>query len=115
MEQLTRKTDNCPIINQEWFDRGVRKVKHLKDASDNFLSLAEMQHKYSLNICPLKYYGLLSALKSLWNTCKNNFISNCDHESFVEKLTKCQSANKLVYTKLISAKCMCPAIINGNG
>ena len=63
-----------------------------------------MQRKYSLNICPLKYYGLLSTLKSLWNTCKNNYINNCDYESFAAKLAKCQSANKLVYTKLISIK-----------
>ena len=64
-----------------------------------------MQRKYSLNICPLKYYGLLSTLKSLRNTCKNNYINNCDYESFAAKLAKCQSANKLVYTKLISTKC----------
>ena len=67
-----------------------------------------MQRKYSLNICPLKYYGLLSTLKSLWNTCKNNYINNCDYESFAAKLAKCQSANKLVYTKLISIKCTHP-------
>ena len=63
-----------------------------------------MQRKYSLNFCPLKYYGLMSALKSLWNKCKNDCIDNCNYESFVEKITKCQSVNKLVYTKLISTK-----------
>ena len=67
-----------------------------------------MQRKYSLNICPLKYYGLLSTLKSLRNTCKNNYINNCDYESFAAKLAKCQSANKLVYNKLISTKCTHP-------
>ena len=102
------RIDNCPIFYREWFDKGVTKVKHLKDASNNFLSFAEMQRKYSLNICPLKYYGLLSTLKSLRNTCKNNYINNCDYESFAAKLAKCQSANKLVYTKLISTKCTHP-------
>ena len=102
------RIDNCPIFYREWFDKGVTKVKHLKDASNNFLSLAEMQRKYSLNICPLKYYGLLSTLKSLRNTCKNNYINNCDYESFAAKLAKCQSANKLVYNKLISTKCTHP-------
>ena len=61
----------------------------------------------SKDICPLKYYELLSALK-FWNTCKNNCINNCNYERFVEKLTKCQSANKLAYTKLISTKCTHP-------
>ena len=102
------RIDNCPIFYQEWFDRGITKVKHLKNASNNFLSLAEMKRKYSLNFCPLKYYGLMSALKSLWSKCKNDCIINCNYESFVEKITKCQSANKLVYTKLISTKCTHP-------
>ena len=73
-----------------------------------FLSLAETKPKYSLNFYPLKYYGLTSALKSLWNKCKNDCINNYNYESFVEKLTKCQSANKLVYIKLISTKCTHP-------
>ena len=102
------RIDNCPIFYREWFDRGITKVKHLKDASSSFLSLAEMQRKYSINIFLLKYYGLLSTLKSLWNTCKNNYTNNCDYESFVAKSAKCQSANKLVYTKLISTKCTHP-------
>ena len=103
------RIDNYPIFYREWFDRGVTKVKHLKDASNNFLSLAEMRRKYNLNICPLKYYGLLSTLKSLRNTYKNNYTNNCDYESFVAKLTKCQSASRLVYTKLISTKCTHPS------
>ena len=48
-----------------WFDRGVTKVKHLKDEHNNFLSLAELQQKYSLKVCLLNYFGLVSALKSL--------------------------------------------------
>ena len=48
------RIDNCPLFYQEWFDRGITKVKHLKNA---FLSLAEMKRKYTLNFCPLKYYG----------------------------------------------------------
>lgn len=100
------RIENSPIFYQEWFDRGIdMKVKHLKNASNSFLSLAEMQRKYSLNFCPLKYFGLISALKSLWNKCKDD----CNYENFVEKLTKCQSANKLVYVKLVSTKCT-PAI-----
>ena len=98
------RINNCPIFCREWFHKGVKKVKHLKDVSNIFLTFAEMQRKYSLNICPLQYYGLLSTLKSLWNTCKNNYINNCDYESFAAKLAKCQRANKLLYTKLISIK-----------
>ena len=102
------RIDNCPFFYQEWLDRGITKVKHLKNASNNFLALAEMKRKYSINFCPLKCSGLMSALKSLWSKCKNDCINNCNYESFVEKITKCQSANKLVYTKLISTKCTHP-------
>ena len=95
------RIDNCPIFYQEWFDSSrTTKVKHLKNASHNFLSLAEMKRKYSLNFCLLKYYGLTSALNSLWN--------KCNYESLVEKFTRSQSANKLVYTKRISTKCTHP-------
>ena len=91
------RIENSSIFYQEWFDRGITKVKHLKNASDSFLSFVEMQCKYSLKFCPLKYFGLISALKSLWNKCKDDCINNCNYENFVEKLTKCQSMNKLVY------------------
>ena len=82
------RIDNGPIFYQEWFDRGITKVKHLKNASNKFLSLAEMQHKYSLNFnfCLIKHQELLSALSSLWNTRKNDCINNnWNYKSFVEK------------------------------
>ena len=84
------RIDNCPVFYREWFDRGVTKVKHLKDEHNKFLSLAELQQKYSLKVCLLKYFGLVSALKSLWTTCKTNCIKNCDnYETFVVRLTEC--------------------------
>ena len=104
------RIDNCPVFYREWFDRGVTKVKHLKDEHNKFLSLAELQQKYSPKVCLLKYFGLVSALKSLWTTCKTNCIKNCDnYETFVVRLTECQSASKLVYTKLLSTKCELPS------
>ena len=85
-------------------------MKHLKDEHNKFLSLAELQQKYSLKVCLLKYFGLVSALKSLWTTCKTNCIKNCNnYETFVVRLTECQSASKLVYTKLLSTKCKLPS------
>jgi len=62
------RINNHPIFYREWFQKGVLQVKHLKDGSKYFLSLTDLQNKYSLNACPLGYCGLLSALKRLWNT-----------------------------------------------
>ena len=103
------RIDNCPTFYRDWFERGVTKVKHLKGENNQFLSLAELQDKYmySLAVCPQKYFRLLSALKSLLKSCKNNFINyNNNCETFVVRLQKCQSASKLVYTKLLFTKCI---------
>lgn len=104
------KIGSRPIFYREWFDSGITKVKDLKDGVNNFLSLAQLQNKYNFNICPLKYNGLRSALKSLWNTCKNNCANtgNSNYENFAAKLAKCHRASKLVYTKLLSTKCISP-------
>ena len=56
------RIDNCPVFYRDWFEKGVAKVKHLKGENNQFLSLAELQDKYSFAVCPLKYFGLLSAL-----------------------------------------------------
>ena len=59
-------------------------------------------------LCTMCSAGKIHVHNFLWNKCRNDCINNCNYESFVEKLTKCQSANKLIYTKLISAKCTPP-------
>ena len=86
-------------------------VKDLKDDSNNFLSLTELQTRYGLTFCPLKYCGILSTIKLLWKTHQNNFATNDPknkYESFSTKLLKAQKASKLVYTKLLSRKSISP-------
>ena len=39
------------------------KWKYLKDDSNNFLSLTELQTGYGITVCPLKYCGTLSTIK----------------------------------------------------
>jgi len=70
------RINNHPICYREWFQKGVLQVKHLKDGSNYFLSFTDLQNKYSLNVCPLGYHGLLSALKCLWKTVKNECTLN---------------------------------------
>ena len=104
------RIDNCPIFYPEWHRKGVTKVKHLKDDSDNFLSLLELQTRYSLKVCPLKYCGLLSALELLWNTHKDNFTTNdSKNESFSASFLKARKASSFVYAKLISGKSAAPS------
>jgi len=83
----------------------VLKVKHLKDGSNNFLSYFELQIKFSLKTCPLRYYGLISALKLLWNARKINFtMTDSEYETFSETLIKSQRTSPPVYQKPISKK-----------
>ena len=44
-----------PVFYPEWHYKGITKVKHLKDDSNNFLSPLELQAKF-------RHYGLISAL-----------------------------------------------------
>ena len=92
------RIDNHPVFYPEWHRKGITKVKHLKDNSNNFLSLFELQARYRFKVCPLKYCGLLSALKSLWRTHKDNFaINEPNNESLSARLRKAQKASPLVF------------------
>jgi len=103
------RINNQPIFYREWFQKGVLQVKHSKDGSNYFLSLTDLQNKYSLNACPLGYSGLLSAIKRLWNTVKNKCtLNNAKYESFLARLLKSNRASPIVYTKLISKKSISP-------
>ena len=86
-------------------------VKHLKGDSNNFLSRTELQTRYGITVCPLKFCGTLSTIKLLWKIHQNSFATNDPknkYDSFSTKLLKPQKANKLVYTKLISRKIVPP-------
>ena len=106
------RIDTRPVYYYpEWNCAGITMVKHLKDDSNNFLSLTELQTRYGITVCPLKYCGTLSTIKLLWKTHQNSFVPNDpkgDYESFSTKLRKGQKANKLVYTKLLSRKIVPP-------
>ena len=82
-----------PVFYKDWLNKGIRKVKDLKDSHNNFLSLTDFQSKYNLPTCPLKFYGLLSAIKSLWSKCKGLCNQNPKYESFLENFSKSNRAH----------------------
>ena len=77
-----------PIFYREWEHRGIRKIKYLKDTNNNFLSLQELQKKYGFKNKPLKYFVLISVLKSLWETSNRSDLTNNskEYESLSTKL-----------------------------
>ena len=82
----------------------------MKDNNNNFLSLRELQRKYGFKIQPLTYFGLISALKSLWKTSiVSDLTNNCKEcESFSTKLIKSQKPSRLVYDRLVELKASTP-------
>ena len=65
---------------------------------------------YSIRVEPLKYFGLISRLRYLYN---NNFSGNEPSDAatpvtFPETFAKSNKVNKVVYGKLISAKSSSP-------
>ena len=60
---------NKPIFFKDWCSKGITKVKHLqKQECNSYLSLKDFQLKYDLNAAPLRFYGLISAVKALGNS-----------------------------------------------
>ena len=57
------RLENKPIFFKDWCSKGITKVKHLQiPESNNYLSLTEFQQKYDLNVPPLSFYGIISAV-----------------------------------------------------
>ena len=82
----------------------------MKDEDNNFYTLSDFQNKYSLNVRPLAYYGVVSALKHLWKTCNPNNKTNLtsENECFSGKFLKAQKASRLVYNKIVTTQSSAP-------
>ena len=78
------RINNRPVFYRDWLNKGIRKVKDLKDSPINFFSLTDFQNKYNLPTCQFKSYGLLCASKSLWSKCKDLGNKNSKYESSQE-------------------------------
>lgn len=67
MAQLTR-IKNKPVFNNELFSLGISKVKDFVKKQYDFLSHKDFIEKYKFHLQPLKYFGLISALKQVNNS-----------------------------------------------
>lgn len=95
---------NKPIFFKDWCAKGITKVKHLqKPGSSNFLSLNDFQLKYSLSVSPLKYYGIISAVKTLRKEVDDHDNSQ-EYKPFCTKLLETKKVSSLVYKILTRIK-----------
>ena len=66
------RIENRPVFYKHLFLRGITKVAHLMTDSRNFLPLADFISTYKIQIQPIKYFVLISALRHHYKT---NFLS----------------------------------------
>ena len=67
------RINDIPVYYKHIFLRGISKVSHLMKDSRIFLSLPEFSNTYNIRIEPLTYFGLISALRYLYDS---NFSGN---------------------------------------
>lgn len=60
------RIDNKPIFDKQLFLHGVFKIENLMKDNSSYLSFKDFTNTYKTQINPLKYYGLISALKHLY-------------------------------------------------
>ena len=110
---LIRIIDNKPIIgllSEKLFLRGISNVKDLMKEPCKFLCLKDFIELYKIQINPLKYCGLISALKCLYNKNFPNESTTVSvkPDSFLNSFLKSSKGNKIVYKKLVSLKSYVP-------
>ena len=71
------------------------------DDSINFLSLASFQNKYQLKVRPLRFFGIISAVKLLQQQIPRLQLK---YENLLDTFLKNQKSSRIVYKKLISDK-----------
>ena len=60
------KIANQTVFFQNWLTKGITRLKQLLGPDNNFFSLNDFRCKYGIDTRPLSFYGLISAVKSLW-------------------------------------------------
>ena len=101
---------NKPIFFKEWSEKGITKVKDLPMTGTNrFLPLNALASKYGIKPCPLGFYGLVSAVKSLRKTITSvDEIKNQNPETLCDRIMKSQRPGPLIYKKFIKANSLTP-------
>ena len=93
-------------MNGDGNGNGVYKIENLMKDSCSYLSYNDFINTYKIQINPLKYYGIISALKHLYNHTNrpNEPDDSATPEPFLELFLNSLKGNRVVYKKLASFK-----------
>ena len=99
------RVNNKPIHYLLWSSQGIQNIGHLMENETRFLSFSEFKERFHIKINFLSFYGVISAVKHLVITFKNNASQeSINYESFLDKFLKAKNTNKIVHRKLIEKK-----------
>ena len=103
------KIANKTVFLKNWFSKGMIRVKHLLGPNNTFLSLNDFCCKCEIDLHPLSFYGLISAVKSLRSDSNFQDLQNVnyEYEPLTTKILQVEKAT-LIYKKLISNKSLTP-------
>ena len=99
------RIQNKPVFCKDWFVQGIMQVKHLMDESSNFFSLAAFQIKYNLQVRPLTFFGLISAVNRLR---RQNTTTQFKYEKRFSKFLMSQRPSKFIYQEIVTKNCERP-------
>ena len=101
------RIDRKPIFYKSWFTKGIVFAKDLlKGNTIDFLSHAEIQSAFDININILDHLGIISAVKHLLRSCQRP-LENANPSSQINLRTiflQQQKPSKLVYKRIIQDK-----------
>ena len=100
------RIQNKPVFYKDWLVKGIIQVKHLMDESSNFFPLAAaFQNKYNLQVKPLTFFGLISAVNRLR---RQNIKSQSKYEKRFLKFLMSQRSSKFIYQEIVLKNCERP-------
>ena len=74
------KIANKSVFLKNWFSKGITRVKHLSGPDNTFISLNDFCCRYEIDLRPLSFYGLISAVKSLRSDSNFQDLQNANYE-----------------------------------
>ena len=94
------KINNFSFFYDDWFQKGVHKVKHFVDDNGNFLSFDEFKNNFNItdNIF-LKYMGCVNVIKKYKRKCEIILEDNLDRDvnDIVKTISMSQKGAKCYY------------------
>ena len=94
------RIENKPVFNKKLFSLGISKVKDFEKEQYNFLSHTDFIEKCNCQLQPLKYFGLVSALKQLNNSSiTQNPTLSIPQDSLLTLFLRNAKETEVVYKK----------------